>query len=87
MCLRCLYLLPVVRFVKIIDRFKFDDIMHNYYIVRLVDRKLYITKVNKILHCTLDRVWTKEKEVDQRPGIAIAFENFVRIGALLIYID
>ena len=29
----------------------------------------------------------KEEEVDQRPGIAITFENFVGIGALLTYID
>ena len=29
----------------------------------------------------------KEEKLDQRPGIAITFENLARMGALLIYID
>ena len=29
----------------------------------------------------------KEEEVEQRPGLAMTFENFVGIGALLTYLD
>ena len=29
----------------------------------------------------------KEEKVDRQPGIVMAFENLVGIGALLIYID